>query len=140
VRLLTRTPRVDLALLGLVRQSKVGLGGSQNGGQSDALNVRAALVAGLRLMVRFRGEADRRHLRPFQRCGVVSGLLSKPPCESNCCLQVIWVRPDVCGLLANNLGCSQINVGLRPRILSFNLGRKLRYLQAEASMFAGRYT
>jgi hypothetical protein len=55
-------------------------------------------------------------------------------------LQIIWVGPDVCRLLADNLGCWQNNVGLRPRILSINLGRKSRCLQAEARMFAGRYT
>jgi hypothetical protein len=61
--------------------------------------------------------------------------LSRP--ESH--LQIIWVNPDVCRLLANNLGCWQINVGSKPRILSVNLGRKSRCLQAEAPMFAGRY-
>jgi hypothetical protein len=55
-------------------------------------------------------------------------------------LQLIWVGPDVCRLLANNLGCLQINVGSRRRILSVNLGRKSGCLQAEAPMFAGRYT
>jgi hypothetical protein len=55
-------------------------------------------------------------------------------------LQLMWVTPDVCWLLAGNLGCWQINVGSRPRILSVNLDRKLRCLQAEAAMFAGRYS
>jgi len=55
-------------------------------------------------------------------------------------LQTIWVGPDVCRLLAINLGCWQNNVGLRPPILSINLGRKLRCLQAGARMFAGRYS
>jgi len=62
------------------------------------------------------------------------------PYGSNFCLQTIWVGPDVCRLLADNLGCWQINVGSRPRILSVNLGRESGCLQVGAPMFAGRYT
>ena len=52
-------------------------------------------------------------------------------------LQIMWVRTDVCRLLSINLGCWQNNVGLRPPILSINLGRKSRSLQVGAPMFAG---
>lgn len=55
-------------------------------------------------------------------------------------LQIIWVGPDVCRLLATNLGCLQINVGSRHRIWSINLGRKSRCFQAGARMFASRYS
>jgi hypothetical protein len=54
-------------------------------------------------------------------------------------LQIIWVDPDVCRLLSDNLGYWQCNVGLKPRILSINLGRKTRCLQVGRSMFAGSY-
>ena len=70
----------------------------------------------------------------------VAGLLTKLPCDSDSCLQIIWARPDVCRLLAINLGCWQNNVGSRPPILSVNLGRKSGCLQAQRSMFAGRYS
>ena len=38
------------------------------------------------------------------------------------CLQIIWVSPDVCRLLSDNVGCWQSNMGLRSQILSINLG------------------
>ena len=77
--------------------------------------------------------------RDDRRMGLqIGGAPVLPQPESR--LQIIWASPVVCRLLADNLGCWQNNVGLRPPILSINLGRKSRCLQAGARMFAGRYS
>jgi hypothetical protein len=54
-------------------------------------------------------------------------------------LQIIQANPDVCRLLAANLGCWLNNVGQEPRILSANPGRNRRCLQVGRRMFVGRY-
>jgi hypothetical protein len=77
-------------------------------------------------------------MRSCWRQGYRSDELAWPQVEAR--LQIIWARPDVCRLLADNLGYWQINVGSRPRILSVNLGRKPRCLQVGAPMFAGCYS
>ena len=51
----------------------------------------------------------------------------------------MWASADVCGLLAVNLGSLANNLGPAPRILSINLGQKLRCLRVRPRMFAGRY-
>ena len=53
--------------------------------------------------------------------------------------QRMWAKPDVCRLLAINLGYLQNNVGREGRILSANLGRNRRCLQVRPPMFASRY-
>ena len=51
----------------------------------------------------------------------------------------MWAGPDVCGLLADNVGSLANNLGPMPRILSANLGWKSRCLRVGPRMFAGRY-
>jgi hypothetical protein len=53
--------------------------------------------------------------------------------------QPMWAEPDVCGLLAQNVGPFAQNVGPKDLLFAANVGRVARRLWARKITFVGRY-